>query len=98
MYLKKVQDFVDLFERTKIFIRQFPGCNHLTLLRDTNKPNIFFTYSYWDSPEHLDAYRNSELFKDTWAQTKALFQVRAEAWSVEVASTVEDEAPHANHG
>ena len=73
-----------LDEETKSRIRTFPGCNHLELWRATKPDNIFFTYSYWDSEDALNAYRYSELFIQTWANTKPLFQDRAEAWSIEV--------------
>ena len=33
--------------------------------------------------EDLENYRNSKLFKDTWAKTKPLFLKPAEAWSTE---------------
>jgi heme-degrading monooxygenase HmoA len=41
-----------------------------------------FTYSQWDSEESLNAYRQTELFVQTWKRTKTLFQEKAEAWSV----------------
>ena len=49
------------------------------LYSDAGLPGVFFTYSVWDSPAHLDAYRNSELFRTTWAKTKAWFADRAQA-------------------
>lgn len=75
----------EVFERSKAAIRAFPGCRHMELLADTSHPNILFTLSIWDSEAALQAYRDSELFKNTWAATKALFAERAEAWSLEVA-------------
>ncbi len=74
----KTDDFIQIFEETKQRIRNFPGCQHLELWRTEN---IFFTYSIWDDEEALENYRHSELFKTTWARTKALFSARAEAWS-----------------
>lgn len=79
----KVSEFVKVFDASKDRIRNFSGCSHLKLLNDINSPNIFFTYSHWESEEHLNAYRNSELFISTWAQTKVLFAAKPEAWSVE---------------
>ena len=78
----KVQDFLQLFEERKHLIRGFEGCKHLELWQDATQFNIFFTYSHWDSEEHLDHYRYSAFFKDTWTQTKALFAAKAQAWSV----------------
>lgn len=78
----KVADFEKLFEERKQLIRGFEGCNHLELWQSAQDERIFFTYSIWDSEAHLDRYRFSELFKDTWAKTKALFADKPQAWSV----------------
>ena len=80
---EKVTDFITVFESVKNKIRNFEGCTHLDLLNDINDKRIFFTYSYWQSEQHLNNYRNSELFATTWAKTKVLFAEKAEAWSVE---------------
>lgn len=79
---EEVNNFLTLFEERKKLIRGFEGCNHLELWQGANEDNVFFTYSIWDSEEHLDHYRFSELFKDTWAKTKALFEDKPQAWSV----------------
>jgi heme-degrading monooxygenase HmoA len=52
------------------------------LLNEINHSNIFFTYSIWDSEEHLNNYRKSELFANVWEKTKVLFDAKPEAWSV----------------
>lgn len=80
---EKVTDFLALFERSHQSIRAFPGCSHLELLRATGQSNVFFTYSYWDSPQALESYRRSALFKGTWKETKKLFADKPAAWSVE---------------
>lgn len=79
---EETQNFLTLFNERKELIRGFEGCNHLELWQDAKQSNIYFTYSIWDSEEHLDHYRFSELFKDTWAKTKALFADKPKAWSV----------------
>lgn len=76
-----IQDFIQLFEASAEQIRHFPGCKHLTLLADLEHPQIFFTYSWWNSPEDLENYRHSPLFEGIWAQTKVLFSGKPEAWS-----------------
>lgn len=81
---EKVNDFLAVFEESKEKIRAFEGCEHLKLLRQTEDGNIFFTYSYWQAPEHLEAYRHSDLFKATWAKTKVLFEAKPEAWSTKI--------------
>ena len=55
---------------------------HLELWQDSANPAIFFTYSHWESEAHLNHYRFSEFFKDTWGKTKALFADKPQAWSV----------------
>ncbi|MDF1672961.1 MAG: antibiotic biosynthesis monooxygenase [Vicingaceae bacterium] len=80
---EKVADFLANFEQQKAHIRAFDGIKHLELLNDKNNPNIYFTYSKWESEQHLENYRNSELFKGIWAVTKPMFAAKAEAWSVE---------------
>lgn len=74
--------FQYLFEERKSTIRAFDGCTHLELWQHADNPTIFFTYSNWQSEEHLNHYRFSEFFKDTWGKTKALFAAPPEAWSV----------------
>jgi len=81
--------FLEIFKASKHLIRKFGGCQHLGLYNEVGHPEVFFTYSVWTSAAHLDAYRNSELFRTTWAKTKALFAAKAEAWSVEEVETVD---------
>lgn len=78
----KTSEFIALFNERKKLIRNFEGCHHLELWQDASDANVYFTYSIWDSEQHLDKYRFSELFKDTWAKTKLLFISKPEAWSV----------------
>ena len=77
-----VFEFLNLFEERKELIRNRQGCHHLELLQEKKEGCVFFTYSYWESEEDLERYRHSELFKDTWQKTKALFETKAEAWTL----------------
>lgn len=81
---EETENFIQLFKERKTQIRASAGCTHLELLRATADPRIFFTYSYWESEDDLNAYRHSPLFADTWAKTKALFAEKPQAWSVAV--------------
>ncbi len=81
----KVEAFLQIFEETKQQIRHFRGCQHLELWRTGN---VLFTYSIWEDETALNDYRDSELFKTTWARTKVLFAARAEAWSLEMVDKV----------
>lgn len=80
---EKVSEFLQIFNESKQLIRNMPGCTHLELLNDVKEKNIFFTYSFWESENDLNNYRNSEIFASVWTKTKALFEIKAEAWSVE---------------
>jgi len=79
---ERTGDFEKLFEERKALIRRFDGCRHLELWQDTADKRVFFTYSVWESGEHLEHYRQSELFRETWKLTKALFEEGPKAWSV----------------
>lgn len=81
----KTEYFLRTFRQKQSLIASFDGCNGVELLRDIHNPNTFFTYSRWNSPENLDAYRQSALFKETWSTAKLWFSGKAEAWSVEEA-------------
>lgn len=79
----EIENFKRLFEERKSLIRNFEGCTHLELWQDKTNPSIFFTYSWWDSEIHLNAYRDSDFFEDTWRLTKQKFAARPEAWTVD---------------
>jgi len=80
---KHIDSFLAIFEQSKKNIRNFPGCRLLELYRDKDDANVFFTYSYWETTQDLENYRNSQLFKGVWAETKILFNKKPEAWSVD---------------
>ncbi|MFD0993531.1 putative quinol monooxygenase [Tenacibaculum geojense] len=79
----KIDNFLSNFENQKNSIRNFKGCRLLELYRDKANTNVFFTYSYWDSEQDLENYRNSDLFKGIWANTKIYFNDKPLAWSVD---------------
>jgi len=79
---ENIDAFLENFNQMKEKIRNAPGNNFLELYQNQNNKEQFFTYSYWDSEEDLNNYRNSELFYDVWNFTKVLFNEKPEAWSV----------------
>ncbi len=79
----KVESFLENFNKNKNEIRNFDGCRLLEIYRDKNNRDVFFSYSYWESEEHLNAYRNSDFFKSVWEKTKILFSDKPMAWSVD---------------
>jgi quinol monooxygenase YgiN len=80
--IEAVQNFTDLFQVSKEKIKNFEGCKYVELLNDTNDTCCFFTYSHWESESHLEQYRQSELFKTTWAKTRVLFAEKPEVWTL----------------
>lgn len=78
-----VDEFLELFALVSPSIRAQEGCELLVLWRDRSDSRVLLTYSRWSHPEYLDAYRDSELFRTTWAKTKALFADRPMAWSLD---------------
>lgn len=80
---ENIDTFKTNFETIKHKIRAFEGCQLLELYQDKHNSHVFFTYSYWTSESHLELYRQSELFKGVWANTKPLFNAKPEAWSVD---------------
>ena len=78
-----INAFISIFENNKSQIRVAEGCSLLELYRDKDNPNVFFTYSYWENESYLAAYRQSDLFKSVWTETKQLFNDKPQAWSVD---------------
>lgn len=79
---EKVRDFLVVFENSKNRIKGFEGCQHLELMRDYHDENIFSTYSHWDDEEALNNYRNSEVFKRIWEETKDMFLEKPAVYSL----------------
>lgn len=77
----KLDAFQQIFDASKHHIRAFPGCRYLQLLGDLDHSTIRMTHSHWDGPEALESYRQSELFRTTWAATKVLFADKPVAFS-----------------
>jgi quinol monooxygenase YgiN len=76
-----VDAFLEVYDRTSPAIRARKGCRALHLLQDLRWPGILTTHSVWESEEALEAYRESDLFRSTWAATRPFFAAPAEAWS-----------------
>jgi autoinducer 2-degrading protein len=79
----RVDEFLARFAERRARIAAFPGCERLELLRDTQQKGVFFTLSHWQTEDDLESYRQSELFRSTWAMVKPMFAQKAEAWTVE---------------
>jgi quinol monooxygenase YgiN len=77
----KLAEFEAIFSASKAKIRAFSGCQFLELWQDADNPNVRITHSHWESAGALETYRNSELFRATWAATKVLFAEKPLAFS-----------------
>ena len=80
---ERVGEFLHIFDRHKIAIRNVEGCTRLELHRDITHANVFTTLSEWQDPADLERYRNSDLFKKVWGQVKPLFSASPQAFSLE---------------
>ncbi len=78
---EEIPVFLEIFTTSCSKIRNFDGCINLQLMKSQNDKRILFTISEWESEDHLERYRSSELFTATWAKTKILFDAPPEAWT-----------------
>ena len=85
----KISTFLENFNSIKEKIRNSEGNRFLELYQDKNNPCIFFTYSYWETENDLEKYRNSALFDEVWTFTKKLFNEKPEAWSLDKLVTLD---------
>lgn len=81
---ESVPAFLKLFNHYRMHIRNAEGCSSLELLHSADQPSVLFTYSTWESEEHIERYRTSPLFREVWPLTRLLFEAPAEAWTVHV--------------
>jgi heme-degrading monooxygenase HmoA len=79
-----VPSFLAVFAESSSYIRGFKGCKEMSLMQATHDPNIYYTYSIWESEEDLHHYRNSTRFREIWTATKACFAAAAEATSLQL--------------
>ena len=86
MTVKKehIDEYISFTASLKARIIAFEGCQYLDILQDIDNPRVVFSYSLWDTPEHLHAYRGSDFFKRSWARIKLWFDEKPEAWSTKM--------------
>lgn len=78
----KISDFLEIFNNSKPKILKSEGCQFVELRVNRNNSIEFFTISHWDDEIHLELYRSSDLFKNTWNKTKKLFSEKPQAWTL----------------
>jgi heme-degrading monooxygenase HmoA len=79
--MEEIDHFQRIFHKNKELIRAQPGCYELRLFQEKKGGQVFFTYSIWEGEQALENYRNSDLFKEVWRDTKKLFADKPAAWS-----------------
>ena len=75
-------EFLEIFNQNKQVLAKSDGCIRLEIFKSTNDTDTYFTISNWQSEDHLEMYRQSELFKDIWSKVKPLFNNKAQAWTL----------------
>lgn len=78
----KIKDFIHEFYKKQALIEANEGCHKVYLMEDTRNKNAMATWSLWETEEHLNAYRNSEMFAETWKTVKPMFSEKAKAYSL----------------
>jgi quinol monooxygenase YgiN len=73
--------FETYFNEIKDQVGSQPGCKGVKMLKDINNKGVYFTYSFWEDEDSLNAYRHTELFAEVWPKVKAWFDAKPEAWS-----------------
>ena len=79
----KCADFETKFQEIKQLIENQNGCEEVKLFRSKKDGNVYFTWSFWESEEALNAYRETPFFDSVWSEVKQWFNARPEAWSTE---------------
>jgi heme-degrading monooxygenase HmoA len=82
--------FEQMFHERKDLIAGFEGCLGVELLKETQSGDeqaVYFTRSIWIDEESLERYRKSDLFADTWKNTKSKFAGKPEAWSTKIVAS-----------
>ena len=78
----KIETVKEFLDEVRTEIIRVPGCEHLDILQDLDRKNVFFSYSHWQSEQDLENYRKSDFFKKTWARAKVWFIEKPRAWSL----------------
>ena len=79
---KHAEEFSSFFAKIKDQIEKQPGCIEVKLYEYPETKGVFFTLSSWESEEHIQAYRKSELFGSVWPKVKLWMNDKPEAWSL----------------
>ncbi len=67
-------------------MRRQKGCQSEKFMRSTENPDLYISYSEWDSIADIDRYRESTEHKTIQSETRAIQGSRAVVWTYEVLS------------
>jgi len=62
------------------------GCQVEKFMRSTERPDLYISYSEWDSIADIDRYRESTEHKTIQSETRAIQGSRAVVWTYEILS------------
>lgn len=79
-----INTFLELFEKKKQLIRDFPGCNHLELWQDLHDPSICFTCSRWETQMRWSNTGILPFLKIPGKPQNSYLLKKPRAWSVEI--------------
>lgn len=66
--------FVEVWSRVARASGPAFGAERPVLLRDLDRPNTFETFGAWPDLEAIDAFRSSDLFRDSVAELQPLLE------------------------
>jgi quinol monooxygenase YgiN len=78
----RVDEFLEIFNQNKQVLAKSDGCIRLEIFKSTGHTDTYVTISNWQSEEHLEMYRQSELFKEIWSKVKPFFNNKAQVWTL----------------
>ncbi len=70
-------------ECTPLMIRQ-KGCRSEKLMRSLDRPDLYISYSEWDSMEDIERYRSGTDHDTIQSEVRALEGARAVVWCYEI--------------
>ncbi len=82
-HIEKVEEIHRFLKGKVDSIRAVDGCEYLEIVQDRKNKGLIFTLSHWQSEDHLNAYRKSEVFGGVWPILKASFNAPPEAYSTD---------------
>lgn len=77
-----LDDFLQFYAQVQPQIAAFEGCMEVQAFRDNEQHTVIYTMSRWTNAAYLENYRQSDFFRDTWAQVSRWFEEKPQAFSL----------------